>query len=65
MATIRGRGYQYEMFERSMKENVIVAVRFVAIVQLENETTDFPIQMDTGSGKTHMFVAIGLAKYIL
>lgn len=26
---LRARGYQYEMFDRSMKGNVIVAVRFL------------------------------------
>lgn len=51
---LRARGYQYEMFERSLKENVIVAVCHLFAQLLLSDTN--VIQMDTGSGKTHMSV---------
>lgn len=47
----RARGYQLEMLEESLKENIIVAVFNTPSCLLVH--TDQK-QMDTGSGKTHM-----------
>lgn len=49
---VRTRSYQLEMFERSTAENIIVAVGLVSTLTTH---TEWRCQMDTGSGKTHMY----------
>jgi len=51
---LRARGYQTEMFERSMKGNAIVAVWDASFRYLCQKADG--MQMDTGSGKTQMLV---------
>jgi hypothetical protein len=46
------RGYQLEMFEKSMQRNIIVTVNSESSMLL-HITANF-IQMETGSGKTWM-----------
>ena len=48
---IKPRPYQLEMLEESLKRNVIVAV---SAPEAEIWIRLIDIQMDTGSGKTHM-----------
>jgi restriction endonuclease len=51
------------MFDRSMKENVIVAVPSIAPAPtLDDDNNN--IQMDTGSGKTHMFVPVQFRDFL-
>lgn len=47
------RGYQMEMFQESLRRNIIVAVWRIKIQILSSVRTNMT-QMDTGSGKTHM-----------
>lgn len=59
----RPRSYQVEMFEASLKENIIVTVCHVYSsrkVQANNI-----LQMGTGSGKTHMYVRFSTVELYL
>lgn len=50
------RSYQMEMYEASMKGNIIVVVRLY--MGLHNEPLQPMRKMDTGSGKTHVYGVI-------
>lgn len=52
-SSYRPRGYQLEMLEASRQQNIVVAVsRFIPVM---TKLSNIGSQMDTGSGKTHMY----------
>ncbi len=54
--TMTARAYQLEMLEKSLEKNIIVAVCPASCLVSMPPADLLPSQMDTGSGKTQVFV---------
>lgn len=62
MDEFRPRSYQQEMLEMSLRENIIVVVRCVFSDEENCLYRRLTVcQMDTGSGKTHMYASLRLS----
>jgi restriction endonuclease len=58
---VTSRAYQLEMLEKSMQRNIIVTVSHFFLMLLH--MMDNSLQMETGSGKTWMYVRCSFTRF--